>query len=297
MELPAAGRPYDVLVTTSSVSLSRFHVLAAAGFLAVSACAVAATPSDASSAASATEDIIVTLPADDGTPLRLGFERPEQPAGSVVTDVVNSGEAGVSISVVTANGGSLRALDQRGQSIRTPDFSASENPPRAVLSIRSDDEAGDVLNPGDAPFVFGADFALDRVSDGSSVDNGDNLVQRGLAGDPTQYKLELDARRPTCRIHGSRGDVRVVSPVQAEAGAWYRVRCLRQPAAVTLVVTDLETGRETVTVEAGSTGSLSPESGRVPLSVGGKLHTDGSLVDSATDQFNGAVDLVKLRIL
>jgi hypothetical protein len=257
---------------------------------------VAVTPSDASSAASPSEDS-ATVSADGTTHLRLGFERPELAAGSTVTEVVNSGEASVSIDIVTANGGELRALEQQGQSIRTPDFVNSENEPRAVLRIRSTDATGDVLDPGDAPFAFGADFALDRVSDGTTVDNGDNLVQRGLAGDQAQYKLELDNRRPACRLLGSRGDVRVVSPVQAQAGAWYRARCVRHPAAVTLIVTDLETGKETVTVEAGATGSVAPESGRVPLSVGGKLHSDGSLVDSATDQFNGAIDLVKLRIL
>ena len=263
----------------------------------MSACAVAATPSDASTSASPSGGDSPTLTVDEVTPLRLGFERPEQDAGSVVSEVINSGDADLSIDIVSANGGTLRSLDQRGQSIRTPDFVPSNNEPRAVLRVRSIGDGGDALDPGEAPFVFGADFALDRVSDGTSVDNGDNLVQRGLASDPAQYKLELDNRRPTCRIRGESGDIRVASSVQAQPGAWYRVRCVRLPGSVTLVVTDLDTGQEMVTVENGRTGSMTPESPRIPLSVGGKLNSDGSLVESATDQFNGAINLVKLRIL
>ena len=229
-------------------------------------------------------------------PLRLSFDQPEQKAGSVVTRVTNSGDADLSISVVTADGGRLRWLNQHGQAIRTPEYRATDSEPRALLSVRNAGGDADALSPGDASFSFGADFALDAVSDGSSVDNGDNLIQRGLATDEVQYKLELDNRRPSCRILGSTGDVRVVSPVQVRAGAWYRVRCLRHPASVTLTVTDLATGKETVTTEAGETGLLDASSRSIPLSVGGKLNSDGSLVQSATDQFNGAIDQVMLSV-
>jgi len=46
----------------------------------------------------------------------------------------------------------------------------------------------------------------------------------------------------------------------------------------------------------GSIGSvLLPR--RTPLSVGGKLNADGTLVRSGTDQFNGTVDGVFYRLL
>jgi hypothetical protein len=63
--------------------------------------------------------------------------------------------------------------------------------------------ATDVLEARLGDFRFGAAFRLDAVSQGSRADNGDNLVQRGLSGDPAQYKLQLDGRVPACRVQGA----------------------------------------------------------------------------------------------
>lgn len=226
----------------------------------------------------------------------LTFETPEQEPGSVVDWVRNTGSVPVSIASVRTDGGVLRSVTYHGQALGTPDFQRTVDEPRAVLQVRgSRSSDGDELDPGRSAFAFGATFRLDAVSDGTSVDNGDNLVQRGLALDVSQYKLEVDHRRPACRVKGSAGTVRVVSSVVAEAGSWYRARCRRHPGRVVLVVTDSSSGHKTRTTGWGSTGSLRPESPRVPLSVGGKLQADGAL-ESATDQFNGSIDDVVLRI-
>src|SRR5680860_255180 len=79
---------------------------------------------------------------------------------------------------------------------------------------------------------------------------------------------------------------------------WYRVACTRDESAVTMrVVQFLEGGgRRTSTKSAsGPTGVVVMSSPRTPMSVAGKLQTDGRLVPS-TDQFNGVIDRVFLRI-
>jgi len=160
------------------------------------------------------------------------------------------------------------------------------------LVLQVDDRV--VPEPGSGRLTFGADLRLDEVSSGSDGDNGDNVIQRGLYGDPAQYKLQVDRRRPSCVVRGESGEVVVKADLELGRG-WYRVGCRRAGDGVTLTVADIEServGPPRRWKARGATGRLSP---RGPLAIGGKLTAGGALVGSDTDQFNGALDNVVVR--
>ncbi len=213
------------------------------------------------------------------------------------TTVRNAASPELDTSVVSRNGGTVKRVaepDRAGGAIRLPAYRSSQ-PPLAGLTI-ADRRGVDDLDPGHGTFTFGAAFTLDARSQGSRSDNGNNLLQRGLHGDRTQYKLQVDNRRPSCRIKGRSGAVTVTSPRQVGVDAWYRVACTRHGSTVTLVVTRLA-GRATWTHRrSGATGSMTPASRSVPMSVGVKVTNSGALLARASDQFNGRVDDVFLNI-
>jgi hypothetical protein len=216
---------------------------------------------------------------------------------------VNAGSANLSVSLVSKAGGALRSAKGRlspatNTAVRTPAFAPGANGPRAVIKV-VDRTGTDALNPGTGAFTFGADFARNAASERAGTsDNGDNLMQRGLFGHRSQYKLQLDHGRATCRVKGAAGAVAVSSPVAITAGRWYRLRCTRSGSTVTLSVSRWSAkGVATTSTSSvkGPTGDLSPTSATMPLSIGGKLDAAGGiLVD--TDQFNGRIDNVLLQI-
>jgi hypothetical protein len=219
--------------------------------------------------------------ATSGRELDLRFESGAQR--------VSAGAAALTVRTVTHNGGTVATTEGRdGGAVRFPAFRSS-SPPLAALAVTDRDGADD-LAPGAARFRFGADFALDPTSQGSKVDNGNNLLQRGLWGHPMQYKLELDGKRPLCRVKGASGAVSVRSSVTVAADSWYRAVCERNGSTVTLTVTELGSGTSSTSSASGATGQMRPSSASVPLSVGAKLDAGGRLVTGASDQFNGKVD-------
>jgi hypothetical protein len=236
-------------------------------------------------------------------PLRLTFND-AAPMGASLTTLANSGSARLHIEVTAANGGTLtRGQSRAGGSSgagRTPRHDASADAPRAVIAV-VDEHGRDNLNPSTSNFTFGADVRLDKLSENDSAgsfDNGDNLVQRGLFDSDSQYKIQLDHDRATCRVRGADGAVSVSSRQPIKPATWYRVRCSRSLSAVSIAITwwDRDGVPTTVSNSAtGETGNLRPDSRSVPLSIGGKLSPDGALVAS-TDQLNGRIDNVIVRI-
>lgn len=208
---------------------------------------------------------------------------------------VNEGTANTRVVKVSANGGDiLSAKAEFGENaIRLPFYSPELNAARAMIVVT--EVSGDSLNPLEGDFKFGADFSLDPTSSGSSRDNGDNLIQRGLYEDPSQFKLELDARRPTCRVKGSKGEVVVRSSVPVDPAAWYRVYCERRGDQITLgllkLADEVDWIRQT---KEGVTGALD-FADSIPISIGGKVDASGRPSPSA-DQFNGLIDQVVVDI-
>jgi hypothetical protein len=214
------------------------------------------------------------------------------------TDLLaSSGGAAVDVREVTNNGGTIDPVagrDGTGGAARFPLYQA-DTPPQAVVTL-ADTQGVDDLDPGTAPFTFGAEFALDDVSWGSSTDNGNNLLQRGLYHAATQYKLQVDYARPECRVKGRSGAVTVRSSRAVTPGTWYSAECRRDASTVTLTVTRLDDGTRWTYRRSGATGSMTPSSRTIPMSVGGKVTPTGVLITDDADQFNGLVDNVFLDI-
>lgn len=239
-----------------------------------------------------------TRPAPAGSVLDLDFEQSYVAPGAVVASAENRTSVPVRTAIATSAGGRIVRAEGADSSsaLRFPPY-AVRTTPAAVLLLWVRDGA-DLLSPGDRSFSFGADFRLDAVSAGSPADNGDNLVQRGLSTDSTQYKIQIDRGVPSCRIAGAAGEGILKTEVAVRRDTWYRVTCRRHGSVLTLVLERLGGAgpnartRATATLPTGSVSMAAV----VPLAVGGKVDADGTVPASSTDQFNGVVDNVRFSL-
>jgi hypothetical protein len=231
--------------------------------------------------------------------------------GQPLATVTNAGTLAAETrqSVVTLNGGSLTvggSVPGQGTSADFPAFSASSTGRRAIIKVTNSGTT-DRLAPGTARFEFGADVVIDATNASGasgSTDNGNNVIQRGLYNDASQFKLQVDARRPSCRIKGSSGAVEVTSRTNLTPDTqWYRLTCVRTVGSpndtVTLQVTPIAAdGARGTTVSDARSGPVGRAAYAIgiPLSVGGKLKSNGTVNSSASDQFNGRIDNAVLRI-
>lgn len=236
-----------------------------------------------------------------GVRLELRFDDPLADAAALQR-ITSAGAGSYEIAVVTAGGGGLVTQPGRegglDRAVRFPAFAPEIGGPRALIRVAAAG-ASDDLDPGTSDFAFGADVRLDATSQSAgSADDGNNVVQRGLYADSTQYKLEIDGGLVTCRVKGSTGDVQVTSTSPLAPGHWYRLRCSRTADRVTVTVNGWTShGMTTVrSSEDGRTGDLTPASRNLPLSIGGKLSADHASIEQQSDQFNGLIDNVILVI-
>jgi hypothetical protein len=203
------------------------------------------------------------------------------------------------VTVVRAHGGQLRATPGYDgmPALRFPAHEPMRDAPNAMLALRSQDP--DWLQPRGDQLVFGADLALDAVSDGTDRDNGDNVMQRGLFGAPAQFKLQVDHRRPSCLVRGDAGMVLTTSSVTLDARSWYRITCRRTDDEVEVTVSRLDDGSAVDTEvdrDRGEIGSVTFPA-QTFLSIGGKLGPDGGPVEDATDQFDGSLTRIHVSIV
>jgi hypothetical protein len=200
------------------------------------------------------------------------------------------GDTAVNIAVVRLSGGSAKLVagpDSASRAVQFPAYVGSGTYPRAVVRVTPTSGGG--LSPGAANFQYGAVFRLNATSSGRSIDNGDNLFQRGLYGDRAQLKLQIDRGYPSCLVRGSTGRVFARSKTKVVANKWYRATCSRVGSKVTVQVSPFgSTATPASTVATGSSGTLTFPSSQ-PAAIGGKITSSGAIVASATDQFNGAV--------
>jgi hypothetical protein len=207
---------------------------------------------------------------------------------------VQVGAAPADVTVSELDGGVVASGAGRsgGSSLDFPDYRPQGTYPKAAVVARALG-AVDVLNPGDSDFSYGADFQVDAESEGRSDDNGNNIIQRGLSSDPVMFKAELDAnRRPRCTVKGSTGTVTVLAFISVEPGRWYRVKCEREADDLSIYVSEyLPSGDATTALreDDGRIGTVAFDRD-VPVSVGSKVARDGTVIRSASDQFNGLVD-------
>jgi hypothetical protein len=179
------------------------------------------------------------------------------------------------------------------RAIEFPKYVRSGTYPLAVVKVTP--TSGQALDPENAEFRFAAVFRLDSTSSGRRIDDGDNVFQRGLASDASMFKLEIGRDRPACTVKGSAGEVSVRSETAVRPGGWYRATCTRRSDGLAITVKPYESGASpTTAATSGPTGRLTFSPGQ-SASIGGKLYKSGEVVADASDQFNGAVALVKFR--
>lgn len=223
---------------------------------------------------------------------------PVDPAVHLETDdsgeLTQLGSADVEIGVVTLDAGELGAqpMAPNRWAIDFPAFTSdADRYPRAVVVV-SNAGFDDQLDPAGRDFVWGADIHVDELSSGNAVDNGDNVVQRGISSDETFFKAELDDDRAACTATGRSGTLIVRANEFVRPGRWYRLRCSLAGDQLAVFVTELDadgTGRSYASRVDGRVGTIAFTDATIPLTVGGKVGDDGRVMRSATDQFNGLV--------
>jgi hypothetical protein len=227
-----------------------------------------------------------------------GHQRPEElyltfndaKVGSPLSGVHNDGRDDVHINLHTSPSSSPEAVAAqgfgKGEAARFPAYTGDGKPAASILVVRP--TSRDDLSPRAHDFSFGASFKLDQQSEGTADDNGNNLVQRGAFDGPAQFKAQVDAGIPSCRVLADDGELMVQAPKPIEPDHWYTMTCQRSKDALSLTLRAEDGGPGAGTWEKeGTTGRLS--FGDVPLTVGGKTDENGEPVRSA-DQFNGVVD-------
>jgi hypothetical protein len=251
--------------------------------------ALAAAPSCGSAAGAenaGAEAVGTTTPPPDPQ-LLLTFDD-QEPGSAAGRDIQGEGSAAAEISLLTL--GKQKATfvkgHQGGIALRMPAYSGETGGSFNALRI----EPEEWLSPGLSNFNFGADVRLDALSNGTAIDNGDNVMQRGLYADAAQYKIQVDKHHPSCVVRGADGAVVVKSKVLLNPSKWYRLTCFRADKTVKLTVQDLDGNQQPDVIEkTGPIGSLDMI-GSEPLSVGAKIGDDGEIIGSSTDQFNGWID-------
>jgi hypothetical protein len=254
-----------------------------------------------SAVAGCAEQQPVTL--DDGlptaTPTPKGGGLPEDPvvlleASEKSPEIRQVGSADVKIAVINLSNGAVGVADGRGDgtALDFPTYKGDDPVyPRAVVSV-SNAGRDDQLNPGTRDFVWGGDFNIDKLSLGPGVDNGDNLVQRGISSQPTLFKAEIDKDRAACTVRGDEGELIVRARERVTPGRWYRVRCERTLSELGVYVTEYDPDGFVKTYArrvSGPIGDVTMSDPTTPLTVGGKVGSDIELLNQATDQFNGLV--------
>jgi hypothetical protein len=203
------------------------------------------------------------------------------------------------VTVVTLSAGGARPKFVGGASglgLSTPSHAATAAGGRLVLAIRPV-SAADPLSPGSRSFDFGADVLLDGQSSGSTNDNGDNVLQRGLYADFSQFKLQVDKGVPSCLIKS--GSIRLfVKSEQRLKSGWHRVRCSYVSGKLSVSVAGLSGIKVGTTRMNSVTGSVKPLSfdPKTPMTVGGKVAPSGKIVVKNSDQFNGMLDNVFIDV-
>ncbi len=236
-----------------------------------------------------------------GRELVLDFD--DAVAGGEGTRVPTAGTAVTTAEVRTHASGAATVLqhDGAGRALRLPAFASDATRTTAPVALVAVTSTGTPdLDPGASDFVLGASVRLDAVSTGTAVDDGDNVVQRGTFGAASQMKLQVDGRRPSCRVKGELGAVTAYADTVLRADVWFDLRCERRGDTVTLVRqrvrSDGTVARRTWSC-SGPTGSLSGLDPRVPLTVGGKTDATGAPLTAGADQLNGSVDEVFFNVL
>lgn len=204
-------------------------------------------------------------------------------------------EGAAKVSEETFFGGKLTVVKSHtdnGLAVRFPEFvNVEDEPGVGLVALAADDP---LPSPGRSAFGFGADILFDELEPPSDADNGDNVVQRGLASDPAQLKLQVDDGKPSCAVTGSAGRLLVKGDL-LQAGTWYRISCLLNEEGLQMSVADIDAGDVSEFATAGSVGDVT-FADDIPIALGRKAGPEGAGIKKQPDQFNGTMDSVWIGI-
>lgn len=208
----------------------------------------------------------------------LWFDFDKVAPGGRSTSVGDTSGNGYQGEILVANGGAVRWVagrGGRGRAARFPDECQTPRcaQPTAVLRVTR----AQGLNPGDAPFSFGATVNVRQLTQGA------NVLQKGHFNDPVQWKLQVDKGVPSCVVKDGRRRVIVVAHIELETGQWYNLECQKGDGYVALRVNGRERKRKNV--------RLGPVSTDAPLHIGAK----GAGAYN-NDQFHGLLDNIFVRL-
>ncbi|MBR7744438.1 hypothetical protein KC207_14175 [Phycicoccus sp. BSK3Z-2] len=253
--------------------------------------------------------VVLVRPAAGAEPgLVLDVDFADAPAGRILHEPSLGGSAAGSLRavVVTQDARAYTAHSPAAedeQALRLPEYEVLDGTrtPLAVLGIRPTG-GSDPLAVGERSFRWQADFRQDPDI-GDDPADGDNLLQRGLYDDRSQWKLSVDKHVVGCYLKTADGRRSGVETRLHDIDSWHRATCERTVTgegtavlSLTLGVWDGEDFQETFSGEAPENAFGAVEFDPDALvSVGGKLNPDGSLSGSP-DQFNGWVDGIALRV-
>jgi hypothetical protein len=193
------------------------------------------------------------------------------------------------LTMQSGRGGAVRTVSHgTGHALEFPKKCGGDCP-KVVLQTASTDD----LNPGQAPFRYGATVLLAR----NQTTAGQNVLQKGYSAAGGQYKLQIDgaAGRPSCALVGdskpgprsfarrpaqAAGRPRIHlarSTVTVADGAWHTIECRRDTTTLTILVDGVPRGSAPIPADLSVSNAA-------PLSMGGK----GAFRDN--DQFQGTLD-------
>ena len=134
------------------------------------------------------------------TPLYMDFETAAL-GGVQLQALENSGDGEARVSFVTANDpvSSIGIVDGNSY-LRLPRYSGL--PDGAFAAVRVEAVESDWLSPKTVDFAFGADVRVDALSEGSAIDDGDNVMQVGALR--RSGAVQAPGRRRACLLRPPR---------------------------------------------------------------------------------------------
>ena len=209
--------------------------------------------------------------------------------GAIATGVVYDETAAANAGVITLrNGGSLVSTTDVGSTNRFLRFhsgSCVTAPcPQATVQPRS----STTLVPGDSgrgTFAFGATLRLTQAP--GTV--GMNVVQRGFAAaGASQWKLQVDEGRPTCRFSdGTTVGTALPKGAALAVNTWYKLKCSRLSATTFELKVTGPSGAWTAYSASKTAGAILPTGN---ATIGAKTATNPNGTDATIDQFHGDLD-------
>jgi hypothetical protein len=184
---------------------------------------------------------------------------------------------GVALQVRSADGGVVRYVPRgSGRAVVLPTRCSSNanRCPRVILEGGDDAD----LDPGTRAFRYGAHVRATS----SQVGAGANIMQKGVAGRGSQWKMQIGRRGHANCVLTGRGQPRAYlarSSAVVTDGRWHQITCRRAGSTLTILVDGATSGSVAVPANVSVSNAK-------PMRLGGRA------LNGRSDQFGGSIDEV-----